>query len=121
MRNQNLMFSLRAVLMLVVAAVMIGCQSLGLEAPKTLNQRIAYAYGDLVAIRQATTNSLNAKQLSSADAKYVLDVTDNSRSLLDAATSAMTIGDVATAEGRLLLTLNVLTQLQSYLNSKGAK
>jgi hypothetical protein len=50
----------------------------------------------------------------------VLKSTDSARELLDAAKVASGGGDIQTAEGRLALATNVLTELQAYLR-KGSK
>lgn len=106
---------------LVLWTLLSGCASLGITQPKSLPDRIAYAYGVNAGLRTAAANSLNAHTLSSIDGEYVLNVSDQTRTLLDASKLAVSAGDTATAEGRLLLALNVLEQLQAYLNERVAK
>jgi hypothetical protein len=98
--------------------VLQACASLGLAPAETLSQRISYAYSQNTALRTAAANALNAGQLKVDDARYVLAVTDNGRTLLDASKAALLGGDISTAEGRLILALNILDTLQGYLNSK---
>lgn len=102
----------------LILALFAGCQSLGLAEPKSLSQRIAYAYGTNAGIRTAAANSLTAGAISVADGEYVLKVTDETRTLLDASHTALLGGDPSTAEGRLLLALGVLDTLQTYLNRR---
>jgi hypothetical protein len=110
-------------LMIAIAAPAVvavsGCQAIGLQQPQSFGERYAYALGQTTALRQAATDGLKAGALKAEDAEYVLTVTDRSRALLDAARGAFVAGDVQTAEGRLSLTVQVLTQLQAYLRSKG--
>lgn len=104
-----------------VAVLLSGCESIGVQQPKTFNERLAYALAQNTALREAATLSLQSGQLSADDAEYVLELTDRSRTLIDTAQLAYDGGDLTTAEGRLQLVLGVLTQVQTYLNSKGAK
>jgi hypothetical protein len=91
-----------------------GCAQLGVTQAKTFNENVAYAMAQTTALREAATVSLNAGQLSVEDAEYVLQLTDRSRTMIDAAR-------VAHTEGRMQLVINVLTQLQAYLNAKGVQ
>lgn len=104
-----------------VVVSMQGCAQFGMQQAKSFNENVAYALGQTTALRKAATDSLTFGQLTPDDAEYVLKLTDQSRALIDAAQLAYTGGDVATAEGRLQLVIGVLTQVQSYLNSKGVK
>lgn len=104
----------------VAFLVLAGCASLGLEAPQSFDERLAYAVTQNAAARQAAANALDAGDIQLADAQYVLKSTDSARELLDAAKVASGGGDIQTAEGRLSLATNVLTELQAYLR-KGSK
>lgn len=98
-----------------------GCTTIGAPQPKTFRESLAVAKVQNTALREAATLSLSAGQLTADDAEYVLELTDRSRVLLDTAQAAYAGGDLVTAEGRLQLVLGVLTQIQTYLNSKGVK
>lgn len=115
------LFGLLLALGAVSAATLPGCQSAGLEAPQSIDQRLAYAYGTHTAILDAAAAGVEQGRLSAEDGERVLDLADESRLTLDAARVALTAGDVSTAEGRLVLALGVLTQLQTYLNARGVK
>src|SRR6185503_1446652 len=95
-------------------AILAGCASLGLISPKSFSERLAYGYATNTGLRNTAANSLNAGTLTSADGEYVLKVTDNTRTFLDSARLASESGDPKTAEGRLLLAINVLDQLEAY-------
>jgi len=93
------------------------CSSLGLQPAETLDQRIAYAYGVQAAVNDATTAALTAGSITKADAQSVLKTSLEARVLLDAARVANGAGDPTTAQGRLTLAVNLLTQLQTFLRS----
>jgi hypothetical protein len=104
---------------LYIALLLIaGCAQLGLQLPQTFDQKLAYAYGTHTAVQKAAAASLNAKEITSDEAKQVLKLSDESRMLLDAAAAASAGGDISSADGKLLLATSILTQLQSYLRSK---
>lgn len=94
------------------------CASLGLETPKTLNERMAYVQSSADGLVVATTNALNAHTISSKDAEYVSASAKQLQGLVSAVSSDP---DPATAEGRLKLAEGVLIQLQTYVASHGAQ
>lgn len=98
--------------------LLTACATLGLPAPQSLEERIAYANGNVTGLVNSTTNLLNAKRIKVEDAKYVSTVAKESAALLDAAEDAATAGDAVTAEGRLRLAQSVLTSLEAYLTAK---
>lgn len=106
---------------LVAIVLLAACTAIGVEPARSFSAGWAYAMGQTTAIRQAATDALEAGSLSVEDAEYALRVTDQSRALLEAARAAYASGDITTADGRLTLTTQVLTQLQAYLRSKGGK
>lgn len=101
--------------------LLAGCASLGLAKPQTFEEKVAYAITTNTAIRDSSTNALNAHQISSADATQVLALNDQARALIDSARSVYSTGDVEGANHKLALGLAVLAQLQAYLNSRGVK
>lgn len=103
---------------LYILLLLAGCAQLGLQAPQTFDQKLAYAYGTHTAVQNAAAGALNAKEISSDEAKQVLKLADESRVLLDAAGAASSAGDISSADGKLLLATSILTQLQAYLRSK---
>jgi len=105
----------------LLCALLNACASLGLAPAQSLPERLSYAYGVNAGLRNAATSSLKAGTLKVDDAEYVLRVTDSTRTLLDAAGTALTGADPKTAEGRLVLALNGLALLQDYLNQKVQK
>lgn len=101
-------------LLLILAA----CATLGLETPKTFNERVAYVHSGVNGVVAATTNSLNAKAIKSDDAEYVRDTAVRTRAFLGSAETAYGAGDIATAEGRLALAEGVLRELQKHVGVK---
>lgn len=103
---------------LVGLLVLLGCAQLGLEQPRSFSERVAYSHSTINGVITATTDSLNAGAIKSADAEYVRDAAVRIRMLLVAAETAYSDGDVSTAEGRLTLASGVLRELQNYLRIK---
>ena len=99
----------------LVLVLLSACASLGLEAPRSLSDRIAYVTAGADAVVVSATNALNARAISSTDAQYIA-TTGRQLSVLLAAASADP--DPRSAEGRLQLAEGVLRQLQAYIASK---
>ena len=99
----------------VMLALLVGCAQLGLSTAQSFDQKLAVAYGTHTAIERATATELKAGHLKKADAQEVLTLADQSKSLLDAARMA---GDTSVAQNKLTLAVAVLTQLQTYLNTR---
>ena len=112
MRNLKLHY------LLFMLALLAGCAQLGLAPAQTFEQKLAYAYGTHTAVLNAATSALDAKTLKSTDAEQVIKLATESRVLLDAAKSANAVGDVNTANGKLLLGVQILEQLQIYLRAR---
>lgn len=105
----------------IVATLLVGCASLGLESPQSLDQRIAYAYGTHTAVVNAAADSLRAGELKVEDANDIMSLAEEARSILDSARIALSENDPTSAEGRLLLATEVLQELQDYLRTKRTK
>jgi hypothetical protein len=101
--------------------LLMACSSLGVAPAQTFNQKLAYSYGVHTAVLQATTNAVQAGKLSSADATQVLNMADQSKVLLDGATSLSSAGDTTGAINKLGLATAALTALQTFLNTHGSK
>jgi hypothetical protein len=112
---------LRPTAMCMAVILLCACTSLGLAPAQTFNQKLAYAYGTHTAVLQATTASVTAGSLSSADASYVLKLADDTRTLLDSAATLAAQGDAIGANNKLALATAALTALQTYLNNHKGK
>lgn len=112
---------LAAVAVAYFVFVLAACASVGLAPAQTFDERVAYAVANNAAVRQAAANALDAGDIQLQDAQYVLKTTDETRTFLDAAKAASGSGDISTAEGRLSVAVNVLSQLQTYLRARSKK
>lgn len=98
--------------------VLQGCQFLGVTQPKTFRDEYAYSLAQVTAIRKTATDLLTTKQISAADAEYVLKTSDQARTYLDTARSVYEAGDSVKGQTGLQLVTNVLLQLQTFLNAR---
>lgn len=98
--------------------VLQGCQFLGVTQPKSFRDDYAYALAQVTAVRKTATDLLNARQLSVADAEYVLKTTDQARAYLDTARGVYEAGETVKGQSGLELATNVLLQLQTFLNAR---
>lgn len=98
-----------------------GCASLGLEEPRNLEDRIAYAYGTHTAIQRAAAQARNGGAIEKEDAQEVLRLADDTRVVLDGARELYRIGDAAAAGTKLELANQMLLAIREYLNARGVK
>lgn len=103
---------------LLLASLLAGCASLGLEPAQGFDQKLAYAYGTHTAILKAGDQALTDGSISVDDAKHVLAIADQSREVLDAAKRIYAAGDKEGANAKLLLATQVLSELQTYLRAR---
>lgn len=101
-----------------VLVLVAGCGALGLQEPGGFNDRLAYATGIHTSVVQASTNALNAHEITSAQADKIMTIAEESRTALDAARIAAGAGDITTAEGRLQFITAALTSLQTFLRTR---
>ena len=109
------MKTLRVTLFGALFLILTACASLGVPAPKTFADKVSYANSTLTAVVNATSTSLEAGQLSVAEAKSVREIATQARALLDSARAA---SDANVANQNLTLAITVLEQLQTYLNQR---
>ncbi len=98
-----------------VSWLVIGCTGLGLEAPQSFTERLAYGYATHTAVMDSTTHALEAGEISSSEAAEVAEIGDNARELLDSARAVHDAGRVPAAQRQLVLALALLTELQRYI------
>lgn len=98
--------------------LLAACESMGLQAPRNLTQRIDNAYGNVTAVVNTAIAGRERGQLSADEGEFISDLAKNARVVLQAADTLNKAGDVSGAEGRLLLALGILEQLDNYLNGK---
>jgi hypothetical protein len=83
-----------------------------LTAPQTFEQRLAYGYGSVTAVRQTAADLLVRDRITVAQAEYVQEKADQARQYLDLAKGAP---DPGKAQDNLQLALTILTALESTL------
>lgn len=115
------------------AILAVGCAALGLQSADTLNQKLAYAYGQVTAARKGATSVVNAScptpesaqtaacRAAVADGKHIQAMADEARQGLDLAKGYAATGNLQQASVQLQLESAALTALQAYLVSKGVK
>jgi len=104
-----------------IAAIVLAltaCASMGLQEAQTLPQKMAYAYGTQIAIRSASVSSLDAKTITSGDMLCIMDVDDKLALALNGARDLAEVGDVNSAEARLVAASKGLTALQAWMRGE---
>lgn len=117
------MKTIRSTILTLLAMCMLltACAQVGLAPAQSFDQKLAYGYSTVTAVRTSAAQALNAGTIDVLDAKKALAITDEARAGLDAAGAANGHGDTSTAVGKLALATALLTQLQQYLISRGVK
>ncbi len=103
------LYSLPLVLLLLSA-----CASLGLQTPKTFNERLAAGYVSVTAARDTAATLLTAGKITAGDAQNVQQQADNARSGLDIARSVHETNPAA-GDDKLTAILAGLNALSAYL------
>jgi hypothetical protein len=103
----------------VVLFIVAACAQLGAPPAENVQQSIAYGYSSVASVRNTAAGMLSAKTINVNDAKMVQNLADQARTALDLAAEASKAGKPADAASALQLATQVLTQLQTYLKSKG--
>jgi len=89
--------------------------------PKGFDQQLAYAYSTETALLDAAANAVTVGTLSVTDAEQVVKIADQVKLMLDTAKGLAVTGDLDRAEAQLELALNVMKELQVYVNKKALK
>lgn len=102
----------------VLLVALTACGTLGLETPKTFNERLAAGYTTVTAARDTAATLLTSGKITAADAQQVQNQCDNARSGLDIARS-IHASDPPAGDAKLTAILAGLTALQAYLQTRG--
>lgn len=108
---------MRALIALTFACL-TACAQLGLSPARSLDDRLAYAYGVHTAVVEVISHAAQTGQLKPQEARQAANLAENSRQLLDAA-KAIEQADAKGANAKLTLATAVLDQLQTYLKTAG--
>lgn len=111
---------MKALILAVVVMGMAACTSLGLVAPKNLDQGLAYGYAGVTAALNTITTATTNGQLTSTQATNANQMVINVKVSLDTARSLETT-DAVSAQNDLQLALTALTAVQTYLIAQGVK
>ena len=101
-----------------VLVLLFACESLGLPSANTFENRIGVAYATQTAVLDATTQALAVGEISSAEAESVAKISDNLKTLLNAARTVHATGDTDSADRTLRMATTLLEELQKYLRSR---
>lgn len=100
---------IRAII-LALAILVAGCSTL--VAPKSFDQRLAYAYGSVNATLYSCANLYERGRLTQAQGERCLELTDQAAAAISIARGTT---DPATAEGFLQVAIGLLTQIETML------
>lgn len=103
----------------LVFAMLTACATLGVEAPKTFNERLAAAYTMVTAARDTTATLLTSGKVSAAEAQNIQQQLDNARTGLDLARQVHGTSPPA-GDAKLDAIVTGLTALQAYLSTRGS-
>ena len=92
-----------------------GCQSAGLAPAQNTEQRIAYGYSAVTAVRTTTADLLEAGKLDVKTAKTIQDTADLARATLDEAKTFSAAGDTTKSTQALAAATSLLNSLQQLL------
>ncbi len=107
-------------LAVLMALSLISCAQLGLAPAKTVDQKLAYAYGMHTALQNSAAQAVQSQAISQAEGRSILGLADNARTLLDSAKEVEAAGDTKAADQKLSLATAILTQVQNYLSKRGS-
>lgn len=111
-----------AALAIVVFSLMIGiagCAQLGVQAPKTFNQKAVAAHATVEGIAKTALSLRQADKLSDADRTNIVATLRSAEQGIELAT-IVSKTDPAGGLTKLDASIAVLTALQAYLATKGA-
>lgn len=107
-------------LTVLIALPMLGCSSLGLATPQTLDQKLGYGYAGVTTALNTIATATQAGQLTSAQATNANALALQVKGVLDTARSLESTNATG-AQNDLTLALSSLTAVQQYLTSAGVK
>ena len=104
----------------MVGVMLSGCASMGVTAPQSPSQGLAYAYGTVASVRNAAANALQSGAITAAQAQKVLTYTDEARAALDAGETLIATNPTGDVSNYLSTVTNLLTQAQALLPKAAA-
>lgn len=110
------MKQLNAIWISLLLVGLVACQNL--VKPETLEQRIAYAQGQVGAAYKTVSNLRARDAISKEDGKVTIAQIDTVNSSVRLARNALAQGDLSTAEGQLNIALTALVAIETALKAK---
>lgn len=104
----------------MLLALIVGCASLGMQAPDTFNKKVAAAVTTVQSVSDSAIAALAAGKLSKSDATNVANSARAALAAIDVA-EGLHSTDPKAGEDKLAATLAILTALQAYLAAQGVK
>lgn len=102
----------------LLIVLLTACATLGIDSPRTFNERLAAGYASVTAARDTTATLLTSGRLSAGDAQNVQSQLDNARTGLDLARQIHATDPVG-GDAKIDAVVTALTALQAYLSTKG--
>lgn len=110
----------RHYLLPLILTLLTACQGLGLQSPKTFNEKVSVAISSVTAVRQSALTLLEAGKLSADDAQNIQDQANSARAGIDIA-RVINVTDPVAAENRITAVLVGLNALSAYLTAQQGK
>lgn len=117
---RSLVLSVALVFGAAGTTVLSGCAQLGLASVQSFEDKLYATTATVSQIERTTSVLLNARKISSNDAKNVLKATDAAAEGVTLAKAYVGV-DQATANAKLAAAITALNALQTYLATQGAK
>ena len=111
------MKNLKLLLLTSLFVIIAGCAAFA--TPKTFDDKMAYAYGTHASVVNSVAQLVETGKIPKAKGQEELDIAKQIRAALDAAWQAHDMGNGSSAETQLALAMNLLSQLEVYLQSQG--
>lgn len=109
-----------ALVMALCLALLVGCASLGMQAPDTFNKKVAAAVTTVQTVADSAAAALAAGKLSKSDATNVVTTARAALNAIDVA-EGLHSTDPKAADDKLAATLAILQALSAYLAAQGVK
>lgn len=112
-----LFYSWCAFCVLMIAVNLTGCATLGVDAPKTFNEKVAVALSTVTIVRDTTISLLTADHITAEDAENIQTQANNARNGIDIARQ-LHATNPGPAENRLDAAVTILKALEDYLRGR---
>lgn len=108
------MHRIRTAFVTLAAFALVACAGLGLQAPESFNERLAYATSTTSAVYDSIAQGTRAGDISPDDAEDLIEITDRARNLIISARAIRDAGNEAEASRQLALALAIVSEVQRF-------